>query len=208
MATKATVKLSVPSTLEEFVNSGWYSKLHTLVSKYRLTEPIEDVMQDIMMELACKQYVERYVPESGSFSNWIYTFAGNICKKKYNRSHTKGGYAIETAYTIEPSPISEASFKKGAVFEDMMESSIFEDGELSITISQIEQELKKIKGSSSNEFEGVVYQRDAVTVFRLLVQDYSAKEIAERFHTSVEFVYTLLRKIRTVCTENGFLAIA
>jgi len=195
---KTRTILSIPSSMTEFVQSPWYPKLFTLVKNFRLNDPVEDVVNDILLDMLEKGYIERWDSSMGSFSNWIYTFSGNVCKKKYNRSHTNGGTKIEYALSIENSPDSEDSFRKGVVFEDMLEGNMVEDGGFNLFLGELREILTVYKASSSNVFDGIEYSRDSLTVLELLLKDYSVKEIAEAFGTSIEFIYILIRRIRSI----------
>lgn len=193
---------ATPRTVEDLVRSIWYKRLRTLVSNFRLSEPIEDTLGDIVLELIEKDYLARWTPEAGSYSNWLYTFAGNICKKKYNRSHTRGGFAIENAASLSYTTSENEEFGQGVVFEEYLPTDIVlsicaeESADYNILVEQIEKMLEKFPAHSQNVYEGVIYSRDMKTTFRLIREEYQPKEIAEFFGTSVEFVYTLIRRIR------------
>lgn len=192
-----------PKTIEDFVKSPWSKKLKTLISNFKLNEPAEDVYNDIICELIEKDYLKRWNPKYGSYSNWIYTFASNICKKKYNRSNSKGGKAIEGARSITYSSGSEEEFTSGVLFEELLVlDTTAPSADADVAFNQmcalIERELSKFPANSTNEYEGKVYERDMKTVFNMLREGYSPKEIAERFATSVEFIYVLIRRMRPI----------
>lgn len=191
-----------PRTVEQLVKSSWYPKLKTLVSNFHLNEPIEDTLGDILLEMLEKKYLERWVPSSGSFSNWIYTFAANLCKKKYNRSNTKGGIAIERASSIQVQSESENP-PIGIFFEDTLEleSGDFDRVEYALLCDELNKVLAEYPAHSSNVHKGITYNRDMRTVFNLLREEYQPKEIAELFGTSVEFIYTLIRRMRPIIIQ-------
>ena len=149
-----------------------------------------------------KKYLERWVPSSGSFSNWIYTFAANLCKKKYNRSNTKGGIAIERASSIQVQSESENP-PIGIFFEDTLEleSGDFDRVEYALLCDELNKVLAEYPAHSSNVHKGITYNRDMRTVFNLLREEYQPKEIAELFGTSVEFIYTLIRRMRPIIIQ-------
>lgn len=187
-----------PTTIEAFAKSGWIKKLNTLVFKFHLNEPVEDTVQDILMKMIETDYLSTWEPSKGSYSNWVYTLALNHCRKYYRRSNTKGGKAIEGAAAIEADSKND-EFIPGVVRESTLgcadafvESSIFIE-ELTELVST------KFTAHSSHEFDGVVYNREPGTVFKLIIhEDLDPKEVAERFGTSVEFVYSLIRKLRPI----------
>lgn len=203
---KATVN-ATPRTIEEFVSSVWYKRLRTLVSNFHLAEPVEDTVGDIIVELIEKDYLKRWTADAGSYSNWIYTFAGNICKKKYNRSHTRGGYAIENAASLSYTTSENEEFGKGVAFEEFLPTDVVisicaeESTDYNILVEQIEKMLEKFPAHSQNTYEGVIYSRDMKTTFKLIREEYQPKEIAEFFGTSVEFIYTLIRKMRPIVSK-------
>ena len=191
-----------PRNVEELVRSSWYSRLKTLVSNFRLNEPIEDTLGDILLEMLEKKYLERWEPSAGSYSNWIYTFSANVCKKKYNRSNTKGGLAIEGASSIHSSAEND-DMPIGVFFEETLkvESKDYDEAEYSLLCEELDRILSAYPAHSSNVHEGIVYDRDMKTVFKLLRQEYQPKEIAELFGTSVEFIYTLIRRMRPIIIQ-------
>lgn len=199
--------MTYPTTIEAFINSVWYKKVTTLVSNYRLNEPVEDTMGDIVLALIEKDYLARWDKDAGSYSNWIYTFAGNLCKKKYKRSHTIGGFAIENAKSIASKNDDDPASRIGKMNEvnedcdpDLAKFTI--SSEASVNYQSLVKEMNRILSSypanSTNEFNGVVYERDMKTILNLLLNDIPAKQIAVMFATSECFVYTLIRKMRTI----------
>ena len=193
---------SYPRNVEELVRSSWYPKLKTLVSNFHLNEPIEDTLGDILLEMLEKKYLERWEPSAGSYSNWIYTFSANVCKKKYNRSNTRGGLAIEGASSLHSSSEND-DIPIGVFFEETLqvESSDFDSADYSLLCDELSRILEAYPAHSSNVHQGVTYQRDMRTVFDLLRQEYQPKEIAELFGTSVEFIYTLIRRMRPIIVQ-------
>jgi len=194
-----------PKSVAALVESPWYPKLKTLVVNFKLNEPVEDTLGDILLDMLEKKYLERWNPQAGSYSNWLYTFAANICKKKYNRSNTRGGKAIERAASITYTSESD-DLVPGVLFEETLQ---IEDGEPEKTFDfdslcdEIDRILAQYPAHSTNEFEGVEYARDMRTVFALIRQEYTPKEIAERFNTSIEFIYTLIRRMRSLLLSES-----
>ena len=94
-------------------------------------------------------------------------------------------------------------FHVGVFFEETLkvDSGRFDEAEYSLLCDELSKILSSYPAHSSNEFEGVVYQRDMRTVFSLLQQEYQPKEIAELFGTSVEFIYTLIRRMRPIIIQ-------
>lgn len=194
-----------PKSVAALVESPWYPKLKTLVANFKLNEPIEDTLGDIMLDMLQKKYLERWNPQSGSYSNWLYTFAANVCRKKYNRSNTRGGKAIEGAaaitYTSATDDLTPGVFYEETLqVEDNTQEKTFDYASLCEEIDNI---LAQYPAHSTNEFEGVVYERDMRTVFALMRQDFTPKEIAERFNTSIEFIYTLIRRMRKLLLSES-----
>lgn len=191
-----------PTTVEELVKSGWYSKLKTLVSNFHLNEPVEDTLGDILLEMLEKDYLGRWNSKCGSYSNWLYTFSANVCKKKYNRSNSKGGRAIEGASSLQSSSEND-DFTVGVFFEETLNVDVEDNNSLdyNLLVEEINKILAAYPAHSSNEYEGVVYPRDMKTVFNLLKEEYQPKEIAVLFGTSVEFIYTLIRRMRPLIIQ-------
>lgn len=188
-----------PSTVEELVHSIWYSKLKTLIRNFHLHEPEEDTLNDILLQMLEKKYLERWDANHGSFSNWLYTFASNICRKKYNRSNTLGGRAIENAASIVYAASDD--FQPSRCYEERL-ATAFPNFDYSVFVNQISTILQKYPAHSSNVVDGVEYKRDMQTAFLLLAKDFNVKEVSELFGTSSEFVYTLVRKMRVLISKE------
>lgn len=199
------METTYPRTVAALVESPWYQKIKTLVVNFKLNEPVEDTVNDILLDMMQKKYLERWDPKSGSYSNWLYTFASNICRKKYNRSNTRGGKAIEGAASITYTSSSD-DLVPGLFYEETLQ---VEDSEPEVTFdfpalcAEIDSILSKYPAHSTNEFNGKVYQRDMLTVFHLLKQEFTPKEIAECFNTSIEFIYILIRRMRKLLLSES-----
>ena len=192
-----------PTTVEDLVKSPWYQKLKTLVKNFRLNEPLEDTLGDIFVAMLEKEYLSRWSPKAGSYSNWVYTFAANVCKKKYNRSNSKGGRAIEGAATLQSTSNDNEDSVIGIFFEERLNAEQADDRgyDYNLLVEEIEKILSAYPAYSSNTHEGVTYQRDMKTVFSLLKDEFQPKEIAVLFDTSVEFIYTLIRRMRPIIVK-------
>lgn len=205
---------SYPKTPQELFQSDWNAKIRSIVVKFRLNEPVEDTMGDIFMLLVKRDYLSKWNPAlGGSFPTYIYKFVSNICLIKYHRSHTVGGLAIEGAFSIMQGNIDDenggSSFVPGTIDEARLRFSDTPDTDSDASYDKLVQEIERIlsnfryKEHSYGEWEGKQIPRSMLQVFRYIEQeDLDVKEIAERFQTSAEFVYSLIRKMQTVLRES------
>lgn len=220
-----------PRTVDALVNNSlWMGKIRTAVSRFDINEDTDDLVADVVCQMLSrtkdgKNYVERWEPKLGSYSNWIYTFVNNICRKKYNRLHSNTGKALRYAGTIVEEPEDGESLKKGEIPVSLVPTVLKAQAEYNLLTEQILNHLRMIPAFSwvvysesgyeihdqsgdikvvttkepvKPEFVGHKYQRDLATTFDLLSKGFEPKEIAGIYKTSITFVYSLIRKIRSI----------
>jgi len=220
---------TTPRTVEELVqDSLWMGKIHTAVSRFQISETVEDVVADCLCQMLARQkagknYIERWEPGLGSYSNWIYTFVNNVARKKYNREHSNTGIALRYAATIVETP-EEDKVGKGEIPESWLPVIHESASEFNVFAEQILTQLSKVSAYSwvvytetgyevhnrngetetrdlekiDQELVGRRFNRDLKTTFELLVQGFDPKDIAVLFQTSTTFVYSLIRKLRSI----------
>ena len=188
----------VPQSLEDLYNSGWKEYLIYHISRYALNDvnnSVEDLLQDMMVQMAKTKFIEKYDPERTEFIKYLKTFIRNFMSKVYHREHdTKNGEKIINAAGIVNSP-EEVEESSGNVVcsEALGESSGYED--YMCLVQSLEQDLEQIRSDSTVEYQGETFTRDPFTVYKLLSSGYDVKDIAEIFGTSKQFVYSLRKKL-------------
>ena len=193
-----------PKTFDEFIEQDWGTKILRRIKRFDLRDCLndpEELLQDIYVQLLKTDYIRRYdKTKNRSFEVYIYTFVDNFLKGKYKREHTKNGIGIVNKASLEYSmPENKDSFEKGVVYLEnlnLFTTSDIEKVELESLFDRVREELSVYTASSSNVYEGVVFNRDPLTVFNLILSDHSVAEIATFFSTSSQFVYNLIKKIR------------
>ena len=193
--------IQYPTNVHEFLDSKWFPKVMTAIKGFHLREEPLDTMQDILVALLEKGYLERWDSSKGSYSGWLYVFVNNILRCKYNRSMTKGGRAIEGAASLER-PIKEEG---GEVLACLITDKRIFQSDIYIMVEEIQKVLSDPEfaaHSSYNNPNGTIYPRDMRTVFDLLIlQHNSIKDIAVKLHTSPQFIYSLVRKMRPLVKQ-------
>lgn len=190
-----------PKTVEDFILSPWFRKIRTTIIGFHLREDPEDTMQDILLQLYKKGYLARYNVEKGSmFSTWIYTFVHNMLRCKWNRSHTRGGRAIEGAVSLYAITGQADSGQKPLV--TMLPTRHFSVMDFNSKLEEVELILQHPKFKAHSYYtwpHGVTYARDMKTVFSLIAREgLGVAEIACLFDTSPTFVQGLVVKIRPI----------
>lgn len=200
-----------PRTVEEMIEQGWYEKILAKVKKYHLNDILntpEEIVQDIFVNIMSSRYLERYNPEMRSFEVYIYTMVINSIKKRGAREGSKNGRNIVNHTSLEYSQSDDEEMCAGITFLDRIENTegqdAFREIELQDLFEATRQSLRAFKASSSVVYKGQVIQRDAETVFNLLLEDKTVPEIAEIFQTSKQFIYILLGKIRDTPEMQSF----
>ena len=197
-----------PKTMQEFLDQGWLKHIHYRISAFTLKDSLnnpEDLSQEILLSLMKTNYLDRYDPEKGAFKAYLYGFVDNFLKKKYNKEHTRHGKFIVAAASLSQSPTDDATFDGTEVYADLLPSD--DDCETSVMyralIDAIRKELSEnFTASSSNVYNGKVYQRDPVTVFDLMLNGATVMDEATTLDVSRQFVYYLLKIIRTSNAYN------
>ena len=192
-----------PTNMQEFLDQGWEKNIYYRISVFNLKDTLnnpEDLCQEIMLSLLKTKYLDRYDPEKGPFKAYLYGFVDNFLKKKYNKEHTRHGKYIVSAASLSTLPPDDAEFDGTEIFADLIPSD--DDCEMSVVmqalIDDIREELgKNFSASSSNVYKGKVYQRDPLTVFNLMLNGASVMDVANILDVSRQFVYYLLKNIRT-----------
>ena len=184
-----------PKNVVELIESEWYSKVKQAINKFHLREDNEDTMQDILTELMEKNYLIRWDETKSSFSTWLYTFVNNRLKKKWNHEHCQAETKLSQAIRLDRD-MDETTV--GVLFAD---TRVDYNHDAEMLVETIENVLSdaRFAASSSNKYEGKVYQRDMKTVFHFLVEGKDVAEMATIFGTSPQFVYGLVRKLKKEC---------
>lgn len=192
-----------PKDIQEFMDQGWTKEIYYRIRVFNLKDALnnpEDLVQDILVSLMQTKYIDRYTVDKGSFSTYIYGFIDNFLRKKYNKEHTRHGkFIVSAASLVTGSPEAESEFDGREVYSDLIDSGI--DIQREILIKEVIEEIRKelaenFEANSSYENNGVVYQRDPLTVFNLLMEGKVAKDIADILGVSCQFIYHLVSKIK------------
>jgi len=192
-----------PTNMQEFIDQGWDKFIQYRIAAFTLKDTLnnpEDLGQEIILSLLKTRYLDRYDPSRGSFKAYLFGFVNNFLKKKYNKEHTRYGRYIVNAASLSQTPTEDATFDGTEVYADLLPScDCCEDFVmLQALIDNIRRELTEtFSPSSANVYQGKVYQRDPVTVFNLMIDGASVKDVATTLNVSRQFVYYLLKNIRT-----------
>lgn len=197
-----------PRNMDEFIEQGWVQIVERRVRRKALKDvnnSPEDLAQDILLSLISTDYIQRFNPEFRTFEVYLYVFIDNYMKKKFQKENTRNGKGIVNRASLEISmPDSSEELRKDVVYMESLQlsSTLEEESTLYMDefIESVREELSQYKASSSVEYNGRTLQRDPVTVFDLMLEDYTVAEIAEMFDTSKQFIYNLLKKIRSCPT--------
>lgn len=188
----------IPKNVEELYCSGWKEYLLYSIRKYSLKDvnnSPEDLLQDMILQLAEKQYIEKYDPSVSDFTVYLHTFVKNFMSKPYNREHhTVYGQGIVNASPIYPYA-DDSDDSSVAISPDVLSSGEGDFTDYVCLVQSLEKDLAEIKTKSKIEYNGKTIDRNPLTVYRLMREGYEVKDIAEMFGTSKQFVYTLRRKI-------------
>ena len=195
---------SFPRTVDEMLEAGWYDKILKKVKKYTLNDILntpEELVQDVFLQIIKSDYLSRYDPEYRPFEVYIYTLVENLIKKRGIREGTKGGRKIVNHLSLESTSPDDGELEAGVVYLDMLDipdsqGSTLNNLYLEELIRDTAESLKEFKAHSSVDFEGMTVDRDPLTVFKLILAGKSVNEIADMMHTSKQFIYFLLNKIR------------
>ena len=192
-----------PRNIQEFVDQGWDKFIQYRIAAFTLKDTLnnpEDLGQEILLSLLKTNYLDRYDPSRGAFKAYLFGFVDNFLKKKYNKEHTRYGRYIVSAASLSQSPSEDSTFDGTEVYADLLPScECCEDRVmLQALIDTIRAELQDaFPPSSANVYQGKVYQRDPVTVFNLMIDGASVMDVATTLNVSRQFVYYLLKNIRT-----------
>lgn len=204
MVAKKVSSKQYPKDIQEFMKNGWDTQVRYRIRAFNLRDILnqqEELVQDIIVSLMETKYLDRYSLEKGPFTTYLYGFVDNFLKKRYNKENTRNGKKIVNSASIAiSSPDSNTEFDGSVVYLDLVlplsNKNIEFDKE--ILLEEIRKELEKFKANSSVEYNGEMLDRDALTVFNLIIKDYSVIEIAKMLKTSRQFIYHLLKKIRSL----------
>lgn len=200
-----------PKTAEELFMSDWKEKIKFIIFNFHLNEPIEDTLGDVFYFMVKRDYLAKWNPAlGGSFSTYIYKFVANLCCVKHHRSHTVGGLAIEGARRlVTTTEDDKGSYVPGTVDEERIGVVNNYDTSNEVSYAYLVKSIEIIlakpryKEHSYGEWKGEQIPRSMLQVFRYIEhEDLDVKEIAQRFQTSQEFVYSLVRKMQTVLRES------
>lgn len=201
-----------PKNMEEFIEQGWEQNIKYRIRAFNLKDSLnnpEDLLQDVLLSLMQTHYIDRYSPDKGSFKTYLYGFVDNLLKKRYNKENTRHGKFIVTAASLVlSSPESDAEFNGREVYAELIDSGVDEERGVIIRsiIEDIRKELKeKYKANSSHVYKGVKYDRDPLTVFNLLMKGLQVNEVAEVLGVSRQFIYHLVKQIRSTEGYKDYL---
>lgn len=201
-------KNEIPKNVEELYASGWADFMRLKISRYRLYDfcnSIEDIFQDMIVQMLNNNFIERYDPTGRPFEVYLSVFIFNFMSKRYKKEHSKSGRAIVLAKSLEDtSPKDDEGFDGSVEYLDKLADDAAEFEGFTLLVESMREDLKQFKANSSVVHEGIVYQRDPLTVFELILQGYNVAEIAEIFETSKQFVYLLMKKIRGCDTLKDY----
>ena len=189
----------VPQSLEDLYNSGWKEYILYHIRKYSLHDvnnSPEDLLQDMMVQMASTGFVEKFNPEISEFTKYLHTFIKNFMSKPYNKEHkTPYGNLVnhmsigigsndqdgQDAYTISCERLSGSNTGDFTNYVCLVQS--------------LDSDLKKIREESVVDYDKTKPVRDSYTVYKLLMNGYDVKDIADLFGTSKQFVYSLRKKL-------------
>ena len=192
----------VPKNLEELYCSGWKDYILYHIRKYSLHDvnnSPEDLLQDIMVQMAEKNYLEKYDPEVSEFTVYLHTFIKNFMSRPYNKEHkTVNGYNIVNRLSLvitDPDLVDGVSDSGDVVSSEVLDNGDGDFTEYLCLKQALEKDLNEIKSKSQIEYNGKVINRNPLTVYNMLQEGYDIKEIAEIFGVSKQFVYNLRKKV-------------
>ena len=218
---------SYPRTIQQlFNNKEWMRKLRTCILRFNLPEDVEDTLSEVILMMFVRKlngltYIERWTPKLGSFSNWVYTFTNNICRKKYTKAKSSCGTALRKSSTIVPD--GKEDLQRGEVMESFLRVDEFSYAEFDLQIEDISKHLasfqahswvqygeesfvitnnkgeeKEYKGEVPEALQGQKVCRDLRTVFQMLVDGLEPKDIASVMKTSPTYIYSQIRRLRDI----------
>lgn len=176
-----------PTSVEAFMQSKWEGKVKSMIGTFNLLDDKEDLFQDIVTAMLEKNYLERWDESKGAYSTWLYMFVRNFLRKRFNHDFCQTGKklagAIRLDKNIDETPLSQLF-------------AVEERDNLFIKELLAKFATEKFAANSTNQKDGVEYNRDVLTVCKLMLAGDSVKEVATKFGTSVQFIYTLLKRAR------------
>ena len=191
----------VPKTLEELYCSGWKEYMLMHIRKYNLndvTHSPEDILQDMMVQMATNSFLEKFDPEVSEFTMYLFTFIRNFMSKPYNKEHKSrnGGNIVNHLSIVESSECEAGA--DDVISQDVLAGDRGGFADAICLVQSLEADLANIKSSSYVEYNGERLYKDPLTVYQMLKAGYDIKEIAEIFGTSKQLVYSLRKKIAQV----------
>lgn len=193
-----------PRNMQEFMDQGWDLNIKFRIGVFNLKDSLnnpEDLLQDILLALLQTNYISRYSQDKGSFKTYLYGFVDNFLKKKYNKENTRHGkFIVNAASLTVSSPESDSDFDGTEVFAELLDAGIDIEKEIKIKagVEEIRKELAECYDAKSTwVYKGVEYNRDPLTVFDLMMQGATVMDVSEILNVSRQFVYHLLKKIRS-----------
>lgn len=196
------IKRRVPSNLNELIDFDWLPFMRQQIKKFNLRDTLndpDDIIQDMLLLMCKNHFIEKYDPQGRPFEVYLAIFVSNfMCKRYKKEALSQNGRNIVNAKGIEfsaPQDVIESG-DPNIVYLDRIGINASNEEDSAVLIESLRQELKKYKASSHVVHEGKEYARDPATVLELLIKGLDPLEIAEIFHTSRQFVYLLIKKIR------------
>lgn len=194
-------QIKFPKTVEQFIDSDWHRKIYVTIIRFRLKEDPADTMQDILTALFERKYLERWDAAKGSYSGWLYAFVHHELFRKYRRSNSRGGRAIENAHSLDV-----------LRFDDNTDSFIDLLGEynpfqfdFAMQINEAFEKLSDPKYRAWSHYtwpNGWTYERDMRTIFYLIVYyGVSTSTIAYAMQTTLSYINSLIRRMRPILSD-------
>lgn len=179
-------------TFENFMTE-WDSKLEATIRGFKLKEDIEDVKQQLYLELLEKQYLDRFDDEKSTIATWVYGFVKNSLRKKYHRNKRDFIYnGVSIIDDFDEEAVGDA------LFLNIFATDAFEEEIEQMNMKFIVEDILRILSAecyAAHSYSSTGIPRDMKTVVVMFLQGLTPKDIADRFETSVQFVYKLIKRI-------------
>ena len=197
-----------PSSMEEFLQQGWEAKIRARIRRFKLYDTLkteDDMFQSIILSLMTTNYLSRY-DGSSPFESFIIIFVDNYLKRAWRRENvTKHGKKIVTRASLEiNTPSEENSYEPGVIYLETLMGAVNTSDEVDfvIALQQLRKDLdSKFPANSYVIHDGKRYDRKPGVVLDLLAAGNSVVEIADILECSKQFIYSLLKKVRSLTPD-------
>jgi len=179
-------------SFENFIKV-WDKKITSTILGFHLKNDTEDVKSQLYLDLFEKKYLDRFDSEKSTIATWVYGFVKNYLRKCYNSGKRDLIYnGVSIGDNFDENEVGSMLFLNVFVVDSHEEKC-----DLEITIASILEILDRPQYAAySKAPDGT--NRDMATVARMFLSGYTPKEISEKFDTSVQFIYKLLKKIGSI----------